>query len=233
MTPAVRPRTEIGWATSLRRRGLPRELRARVALERGERVLTVARDPAGACALVATERALYYRDDGDHWWRQGWERVGAVDWDAVGGRLVLTGLAGIGLGPQRSVLALRDGGRLVELASERIAGSRVGRWPLMLPGGEPAEVEARRRPVTGDLVWLVHLDGICWDIPDGAVHDSITKAITRMGADLMNWPKAAESGYFSTVLSPRSGGASLHITHITYRLTNQTLRVSRMNLVTT
>lgn len=166
------------------RRGLPAELRARLALDRGERVLTVARDPADACALVATERALYHRDDANAWWRQGWERVSAVDWDAADRRLVFTGLTDIGLGPRRNVVPLRERGCLVELASERITHSRLGSWPLMLPGGEPAMVEARRRPATGELLWLVHVDGICWDIRDGAIHAGITRAITRLGAQL-------------------------------------------------
>jgi hypothetical protein len=51
-----------------------------------------------------------------------------------------------------------------ERVSERITHTRLDRWPLTLPGGEHVIVEARRRPVTGDLLWLVHLDGICWDI---------------------------------------------------------------------
>jgi len=207
MTPAARLRAETGRALVPRRnpfrfgyrlpgwlaarwqdlaadRGLRTDLRARLALGKAERILTVARDPAGAYALVATERALYHRDGGNGWRRQGWERVAAVNWDAVGRRLVFTGLTDIGLGPQRSVLALRDRGCLVELASERITHTRLGRWPLMLPGGEPAIVEARRRPVTGELLWLVHLDGICWDIRDSTVHASITTAIARLGADL-------------------------------------------------
>jgi hypothetical protein len=207
MTLAARPRAEVNWALASRRnpfrfgyqfpgwlaarwrdlaanRSLPKDLRAHLALTRGERVLTVALDHADACALVATERALYHRDDRDGWWRQGWERVSAVRWDAAGRRLVFTGLTDIGLGPQRSVLAVRDRGCLVELASERITHTRLGRWPLMLTGGEPAIVEARRRPVTGELLWLVHMDGICWDIRDGAVHASITRAIARLGADL-------------------------------------------------
>jgi len=207
MTPAARPGAETGWAVIPRRkpfrfgyrisdwlaarwrelaadRGLPNDLRTRLALDKGERVLTAARDPAGAFALIATERALYHRDDMNDWWRQGWERVSAVDWDAVGRRLVFTGLTDIGLGPRRSVLPLRDRGCLVELASERITHTRLGRWPLMLPGGEPAVVEARRRPVTDELLWLVHVDGICWDIRDGGVHASITRAIARLGADL-------------------------------------------------
>lgn len=207
MAPAASPRAGTGWALVPRRnpfrlgyrvtgwlaarwrdlatdRGLPRDVRSRLALERGERVLTVARDPASACALVATERALYHRDDGDGWRRQGWERVSAVDWHAASRRLVFTGLSDIGLGPERSVLPIGERGCLVELASERITHTRLGRWPLMLPGGEPAIAEARRRPVTGELLWLVHVDGICWDIRDGTVHSGITRAITRLGADL-------------------------------------------------
>lgn len=189
LNPFVLGRRLLGWLAARWRdlaadRSLPADLRTRLALAKGERVLSVDRDPAGACVLVATERALYRRDDGNAWRRQGWERVSAVDWDDVGRRLVFTGLTDIGLGPQRSVLALRDRGCLVELASERITHTWLGRWPLMLPGGEPAVVEARRRPVTGELLWLVHLDGICWDIRDHAVHASITRAIARLGTDL-------------------------------------------------
>jgi hypothetical protein len=207
MAPAARAQAETGWALVPRRnpfrfgyrlpgwlaarwgdlaadRTLRGDLRARLALDKGERVLTVARDPADACAVVATERALYHRGDGNNWRRQGWERVSAVGWDAAGRRLVLTGLTDAGLGLQRTVLALVDRGCLVELASERITHTRLGRWPLVLPGGEPAIVEARRRPVTGELLWLVHLDGICWDIRDRTVHASITTAIARLGADL-------------------------------------------------
>jgi hypothetical protein len=207
MTPAARPRAGTGRALAARRnplrfgyrlpgwlsarwrelaagRVLAADLRARLTLDKGERILTVARDPAGSCTLVATERAFYHRDDGNNWRRQGWERVSAVDWDAVGRRLVFTSLTDIGLGPQRGVLALRDHDRLVELASERITHTRLGRWPLVLPGGEPAIVEARRRPVTGELLWLIHLDGICWDIRDRTVHASITRAIAGLGAAL-------------------------------------------------
>lgn len=165
-------------------RGLSRDLRARLALEAGERILAAPGDAGGTCALVATERALYHRGDGNDWCRQGWERVSAVDWDAAGRRLVFTGLTDIGLGPRRTAVALRDRGCLVELASERVTHTRLGRWPLMLPGGEPAVVEARRRPVTGELLWLVHVDGVCWDIRDNGVHASITRAITWLGADL-------------------------------------------------
>lgn len=172
------------WRDLAGGRALSTDLRARLALDKGERILTAAHDPAGACALVATERALYHRDDRNHWRRQGWERVSAVDWDAAGRRLVFTGLTDLGLGPQRGDLALRDRGCLVELAGERITHTRLGRWPLMLPGGEPAVVEARRRPVTGELLWLVHVDGICWDIRDHGVHAGITRAINRLGADL-------------------------------------------------
>jgi hypothetical protein len=172
------------WRDLAADRSLPADLRSRLALGKGERVLTVSKDPVGACALVVTERALYRRDDGNAWRRQGWERISAVDWDAAGRRVVFTGLTDIGLGPQQSVLALRERGCLIELASERITHTRLGRWPLMLPGGEPAVVEARRRPVTGELLWLVHMDGICWDIRDHVVHASITTAIARLGADL-------------------------------------------------
>lgn len=207
MTLAARTRAETGQEQAGRRnqsglgsrvaacwrnlagRRLPAGLRASLALGKGERILTAAWDPADACVLVATERALYLRDGGDDWLRQGWERISAVDWDDAGRRLVLTGLADAGPGTRRSAVALGDRGCLVELASERIAHTRLGRWPLKLPDGEPATVEARRRPVTGEPLWLVHMDGTCWDISDRTMrdrtmHEGITMAIARLGADL-------------------------------------------------
>lgn len=232
MTLAARPQAKTGWALAPGRspfrlgeqllgwlaarwrdrtadRSLPKDLRARLALSRGERILTVARDRAGACALAATERALYHRDDNGDWRRQGWERVSTVGWDSAG-RIVFTGLTDIGLGPQRTVLELRDSGSLVELASERITHSRLGRWPLLLPGGEPVTVEARQRPVTGDLLWLVHMDGICWDIRDGAVHAGITRAVVGLSAHLGIPRQAPAPAAESTVLGgylPRPAGS--------------------------
>jgi hypothetical protein len=179
------------WQGMTAERGLPGGLRDRLALVRGERILTVGRDPSASPALVATERALYHRGDeaGDEWWRQGWERVSAVDWDALGRRLVFTGFTDTGLATQRHLIPLQDLGRLLELADERITHTRLGRWPLPLPAGEPVTVEARRKPVSGELMWLIHMDGVSWDVRDDA-HAYITSAITRL-ADSLGIPRQA------------------------------------------
>lgn len=76
------------WREAARGRALPAAISAGLAFERGERVLSVGRDPDGEYALVATDRALYHRAlprrvDAGGWSRLGWEQIARVGWDAV------------------------------------------------------------------------------------------------------------------------------------------------------
>jgi hypothetical protein len=161
-------------ARVVRARAVPAVAAAKLAFERGERVLSVGHGPDDGCALVATDRALYYRSGGDGWSRLGWEEISRVGWDAAAGRLLV--IAFSGAAPARIVVPLRRRGTVPELAAERVSHSRLGRWDLLVAGARRVLVEARRRPGTGELLWVV-LSGDC----DAG---EIRGAIARLGADL-------------------------------------------------
>jgi hypothetical protein len=184
--PKVMGRTRVRFASRLRSwvaarlqhlaraRALPAVAAAELAFERGERVLSVGHGPDGRCALVATDRGLYYRADGDGWSRLGWEEIARVGWDAAAGRLLVIPLSGVA--PPRIVVPLRRRGTVPELVTERMTHSRLGRWDLPVAGTRRVLVEARRRPASGELLWVV-LAGEC----DAGELD---RAVARLGADL-------------------------------------------------
>jgi hypothetical protein len=191
-----------------RGRAVPAAVSAECSFERGERVLSVGRDPAGGCALVATDRALYHRahsqgahDQGAHdqgalgqqadaggWSRLGWERIAGIRWDAAAGNtaagdLVIIGLAG--LAPPRTVVPLHGRGTLLELAAERVTHTKLGRWHLLVAGTHRVLVEVRREPSTGELLWAVISGADGADGPDGPgdISGHLERAIARLGAD--------------------------------------------------
>ena len=185
----------VWWQRAVRSRILPAEIRAQLTLSRGERILTVGYHPDGGYALIATDRALHYRDHRagtDGWSRLGWELITRVGWDSAGGRLAISGLAGIA--PPRTVVPLRDHGTLLELAEERISYTRLGSWPVMLDGHRRVHAEARRRPVTGELLWVIgSRDGI--DLGNGHVRRQVDQAVTRLRDDLgITRPSSAGRG---------------------------------------
>lgn len=171
------------WRERAHRRALPAVVSAELSLERGERVLRTARGPAGWHALIATDRALHHRDPaGPGWSRLGWERIAGVDWDAAGGRLVIAGLAGAA--PSRTLIPLRARGTVPELVRERITHTRLGRWQLPVAGAGPVLIEARRRPVTGELLWFVTRDAGGHGPASGDVDRQVERAVARLCADL-------------------------------------------------
>jgi hypothetical protein len=160
---------------------VPSSLRETLPLERGERVLLTARDPEGNHVLIATDRALHHRDGG--WSRSGWEQVAAIGWDSEAERLIISALssadgADSSLTPHRTSMSLRERGVVLDLANERITHSRLGRWPVPLPDGTQVIAEARRRPVTGELSWIV--------IPNGTAptRAQLSTALARLSAEL-------------------------------------------------
>jgi hypothetical protein len=173
--PGLRAWLAARWRHRMSHRALPAALRERLALERGERVLFVGRDPGDGCAVVATARALYHRGTDEGWSRIGWERMTRIGWDAAAGRLVIVGCPG--LAPVRTALPLRECGTLPELAAERIAHTRLGSWRLPLDGDGDRSflVEARRRPVTGELLWVVSRDS------GGQAKRAITRLASEFG----------------------------------------------------
>jgi len=133
-----------GWRHAAVRRA---RLRAGLGLARRERLLDAAPGPDGGYILAATDRALYHRAHGGAWTRLGWEIVTAVTWASE--HASVTGLWG------DAAVPLRDRGGLPEIAAERISHARLGSWRVTPPGGRPVRVEARRRPVTGEVLWFV------------------------------------------------------------------------------
>jgi len=169
------------WQRAARGRTVPAELRAQLALSRGERVLAAGHGRDGHCALIATNRALHHRTGPDGWSRLGWELIASLAWDTAGGRLVITGLGGPA--PLQAVVPLRDCGSLLELAEERITHTRLGCWTVMPDGQRRILAEARQRPVTGELLWIVSpRDGL--DLSDPHVRGQVGRAVTQLRDEL-------------------------------------------------
>lgn len=177
---ALRAKFTPWWQRAVRGRILPAELRARLALSRGERILAAGLDTGGGHALIATNAALHHRDGTGRWSRLGWELITEVCWDPAGSRLVIYGLAGIA--PARTAVRLRDRGVLPELAEERISYTRLGYWPVTLDG-RSVQAEARRRPVTGELLWIVDPAGGL-DLGDAGVRRRINEAVIQLRDEL-------------------------------------------------
>ena len=191
LSPSVlRQRAAATWEELAPGRVLPGAVRAELALEGGERVLSADTGPDGGRALVATDRALYHRScreaeaEAAGWARLGWEEVAEVGWDAAAGQLIVIGVAG----PARVVVPLRRRGSVPELAAERVTHTRLGRWQLRVGGTQRAVIEARRRPGTGELVWSVTCDGHSVGNGDGSGDQELRaradRAIARLSADL-------------------------------------------------
>lgn len=73
------------------------------------------------------------------------------------GRIAISGVTGAGA--PCTILKLRERGVLPELAAERIAHTRLGCRQTTLDGHGRLFVEVRRRPRTGELMWVLVSDG--------------------------------------------------------------------------
>jgi hypothetical protein len=179
--------TAARWRWPARGRALPAAVSAGLALERGERVLSLGQAGDGGCALVATDRALYHRGAADpagpgEWSRLGWEQVARVGWDPAAGLLIVTGVAT--LAPFRTAIPLRRRGAIAEVARERVAHTRLGRWLVPAGGTQRVLIEVRRRPVTGELLWCA-VPGGSEAGPAGAdLAARLDRAAARLCADL-------------------------------------------------
>lgn len=141
--------TVLGWFAGRWGRAAGRRVRLRAGLPLAprERLLGAAPGPDGGYTLAATDRALYHRAGGGAWTRLGWEFVTAVTWASE--HASVTGLWG------SAAVPVGDRGGLAEIAAERITHARLGSWQVTPPAGRPMRVEARRRPVTGEVLWFV------------------------------------------------------------------------------
>src|SRR5690606_14355533 len=110
-----RTRTTVGamlrW---LRRHALPPEIRARLVLAPGERVIAHALTGDRAAAVVATTAALHLPDGR----RVPWERVDRAGWNDVGLALTVEGE------PEQTV-PLPAPGRLAQAVYERVTATIV------------------------------------------------------------------------------------------------------------
>lgn len=208
----LRQRVAVAWRELARGRALPAAVSAGLAFERAERVLSVGRDRDGQCALLATDRALYRRAlrceaDAGGWSRIGWEQVAQVGWDAAAGQLVIIGLVGGvgggvgGAAPPRMIVPLRHRGAIPELAQERVTHTKLGQWQLLIAGTHRVLVEARRRPVTGELAWFAAPSGNGHGSGSGSgereIGAHVERAIARLRADLGVTPRSGTGLPFS------------------------------------
>jgi len=164
------------WLWLMGGRTIPLGLRELLAFEPGERVLTVGRSPEHEPLLVATDRALYHHGD-TGWPRLGWEQIAAVRWDEATGQLIVGCLPGTT--PRRTVVLLPGPGTVQELAAERITHTRLGRWTLPFDEGR-VQVEARRTPGTGELLWHITPTGGQPDLADDGLRRKIEAAIAQL-----------------------------------------------------
>ena len=181
LVPRLRGWLRARWRRVIRSRAVPAELRARLALSPGELVLAVGYGHDGNAALIATDRAIRHRSGTDAWSRLGWELITSLAWDGESSGMVITWLAG--MAQPQAVVPLHDCGPLLELAEERITHTRLGCWTVMPDGQRRVLAEARRRPVSGELLWIVSSrDGL--DLTDRHARAQIARAVTQLRDEL-------------------------------------------------
>jgi hypothetical protein len=135
---------------------VPAEVRRRLDLESGERVLAGAVDSAGDWH-VGTDRALHL-GDGEGWRRLPWERVDRAGFDDDTERLRVVEVADFGEPEPAYELALVEPRRLLELVRERVTASVLLSRNVPVAGSRGVKVVARRSPVGGPVEWSFVLD---------------------------------------------------------------------------
>ncbi|MFC3995546.1 hypothetical protein ACFOVU_06450 [Nocardiopsis sediminis] len=153
----------------LRRTALPREVRDRLRLERGERVLAHAESTEGT--LVATTRALHLPDGHP----VPWEHIDRARWTDTGLRFTEEGVG-------QRVFTIDHPGTLAEAVYERVTASIVVAQHVPLPdepSGRGIRLAARRAPGGTEITWQVHIDdGI--DPDDPRLPDHTARALAAM-----------------------------------------------------
>ncbi len=141
---------------------LPRDVRDRLELERGERVLAHAATRGGS-VVVATRDALHVPDGAGGFVRLPWERVLRASWE--GDALHVWGDDG------EHRVRLVDPGSVPEVVQERVTSTVVvsrhfdlGDGGVRIVGRRPAR--ERPSPARGELLWaMVFDDGVDPDEP--------------------------------------------------------------------
>jgi hypothetical protein len=164
---------------------LPREVRARLSLDRHERVLVSSPDAHGHW-IVATDRALHVpAGDGDPAFeRIPWEQVERGEWDHEADILRITRLAPFGEPSDVRVLRLEHSERLLRLVRERVTASVIISQHVPLVGSRGVRVVARRPPGSAEeLTWsLVFDEGL--DPSDSSVLDAAEQALSAVRAEV-------------------------------------------------
>jgi hypothetical protein len=158
------------------RRAALATLRAQLHLPPDERILIKVTGSEGD-SVVATVRAIYWHPPGAAWVRLGWEEIVKVEEDPTRQQLVFTSLSG-GV-TRRATLRRPSSGRLMALAQERIAATRIVITRVVIDGRE-LWIEGRRQPATGRLHWFVRAMNAA-DLDDPRVID---RAVAEMRATL-------------------------------------------------
>ena len=135
---------------------MPAEVRRRLDLLSGERVLAGAVDATGGWH-VGTDRALHLAS-GEGWCRLPWERVDRAGFDDDSGRLRVIEVADFGEPEPTYELALVEPRRLLELVRERVTASVLLSRNVPVAGSRGVKVVARRSPVGGPVEWSFLLD---------------------------------------------------------------------------
>lgn len=135
----------------LRRVGLPDDVRQRLDLESGERVLAAAADSDGRWH-VGTDVALHVAAD-EGWRRLRWERVDRAQFDDDTGRLVVVEVADFGQPEPTHLLTLTEPRRLLDLVRERVTASMLLSRHVPVADGGGVRVVARRAPTGGPVEW--------------------------------------------------------------------------------
>lgn len=152
--------------------GLPPGVRAKLALDGGERVIAHA-GGGGGDYVVATDRALHLPDGS----RVGWESVEHAEWKA--GVLHVRETVALGERPREHHVRLADPGRLPETVRERITSTIAISQYEQLEKGHGVRIVARRRPATGETVWTVIFDAGL-DPHDPALRARAEQVLTRV-----------------------------------------------------
>ena len=144
-------RLRLPWSDR-HRPAVPAEVRARLRLDRGERVLAGA-SLAGGGHAVATDRALLL-PTGDDWLRLPWHRVTQAHWDADA-QVLEVEEAGSAPGHR---LRLAEPSLLPETARERVTASILVSEHVRLVGRAGVRIVARRRHDSSEAAWQLVFD---------------------------------------------------------------------------
>lgn len=250
----ARPRLPAGvrdrlpaWAHGFAaRRAEAARLRTLLRLEPRERLLVTARRIAsGQPCLALSDRALYYRGNGSDdrdggdagWTRLGWERVVRVGWDPAGRLVFDTAVPYAGardaIAPDyvvprtrhvRVSVPVQAKGSVPEIAMERAGHTRLGTRRVTFPGGGQMRVEARRRPVTGELLWLVVPEAGTPDLSDSELRQQAAPVLARLSAEF-GLPGQPAAGL--AVPAPRPPRASVSVPRTRHPADDQRPLVTR------